>query len=650
MAIDFIDKSTEYLSVISQLMRKNLNSKQLLQRRWIWLVPIFWVQLFLLQAYGSPFNNAVSSPSFLPVHEAFQFSGAVNNEDKATIHIRVAEGYYLYKDRLSFHSVNAQTQIGNPLFPAGIEIMDPFQNEEMIVFPESTDIVLPYKTISKTPEIKIAFQGCARAGLCYPPSEVTLHLTLPAKPSVQNVDEDMQTVKFSKTQPVTHSETNNKYFSLLSQQHNLFAIFGLFFIAGILLAFTPCVLPMVPILSATLASSAGNRRRTVILTIAYIVSMSVTYAIAGSLVGIFGETLNLQAWLQSPWVIGLFALLFVVLSLSMFGLYELQLPTWLQNRILSVDANAAEKRKGSVVGAGFMGICSALVVSPCITAPLVGALLYISSTQNALLGGLALFSLGLGMGVPLLVVGIGLGQCVPKSGVWMKKVKYTFGILMLAIAVWLLSRVLPAHITLMLWGVLAMGLAIYSVLLVQWNALTRLRRKLFSSVLGLILFIYGTCLIVGGLMGNTSFTEPLVLKGVHVEASGQKVAEFRRITTPAQLYVLQQQAVREHRPLMLDFYADWCESCKRMDHNVLEKPEMAPLLSKFTLIRFDITQTTSAQMKMMKAMQVFGAPTIILYGANGKEQTRQVGELSLKDFRKLLLQVLHDEHPKEANQ
>ena len=613
---------------------------------WVWLMLLVLLPASLIKANATSFNNGEASHSFLPLHEAFQFSGSVNSRHQATVHIKVADGYYLYKTHLSFHAANSETQLGNPSFPAGIEILDPFMNQDMIVFPESTDIVLPYETTLEMPKLKIKFQGCARAGLCYPPSEITINL-IKVQSVLGNIQHgEKQTSKGNVVVPKLgvrdHNDEDNKYFTLLSQQHNLFVVLGLFFLAGILLAFTPCVLPMVPILSATLASSAGNRRRTTILTITYIIFMSATYAVAGCLVGLFGATLNIQAWLQSPWVIISFALLFVVLALSMFGLYELQLPAWLRNRVLSMDANVAEKKKGSVLGAGFMGICSALVVSPCITAPLVGALLYISSTQNAVLGGGVLFSLGLGMGVPLLAVGVGLGHCIPKSGVWMEKIKYTFGVLMLAISIWLISRIVSAPTMLILWGVFAFFLAALSLLSTRWNSSTRLPRKVLATTLGGSLFVYGVCLVAGGLMGSGSFTRPLAFSSAHVETTSQNLAEFTRITTPKQLQQLQQQAIRQHRPLLLDFYADWCESCKRMDHNIFEKPVMAPLLSKFMLVRFDITKTTGAQLKMMKSIQVFGAPTIILYGSDGKEQARQVGEVSMNRFRKLLEDALSD--------
>ncbi len=616
------------------------------------------IKLLAINAVAVAFSSYEVQHDFLPVHEAFRFSGNIDKKDKskAIIHINVKNGYYLYKDRIKIYASNPKIIIGKPIYPSGIEIEDPFQHRQMTIFPENTKVIIPLNTSENNIELTIKFQGCARAGLCYPPSITTINLnkvgTLDlkdkrAKTLKNNLEQAKNTASLSlhkkiKTdKPASLPYHDNKYFDLLNKQDNLFVVFGLFFIAGIFLAFTPCVLPMVPILSATLATSAGNRRRTIALSLSYIFFMSLTYAIAGILVGVFGETLNIQAWLQSPWVIGLFSLLFLMLACSMFGMYELQLPAWLRHKIMSADAHVSKKTKGSLVGAGFMGMCSALVVSPCITAPLVGALLYISSTQNAALGGLALFNLGLGMGVPLFVVGIGFGNCIPRSGAWLEKIKKLFGILMVGIAIWLISRIIPSYLVLIISGIFFLVLAVTSFLSFKLRTNSSLKYMVSLLTAGLIFFIYGASLITGGLHGNSNFIKPLA--STAVAPCKQRVSnQFNVITSVQQLELLRKKAIKMNKPLILDFWANWCTACKIMDHKVFNNPALSSLLSRFTLVRFDLTKVTDEQTKFMGGINVFGAPTIILYGKSGKEYTRVVGEQNLTNFTKLLNNTLNE--------
>ncbi|MCY4177918.1 MAG: protein-disulfide reductase DsbD [Endozoicomonadaceae bacterium] len=612
-----------------------------------YFLALFRIMLIIaMQMYSfSSINvSAVNhSPHFLPVHEAFQFSGKTNNK-KAVVHIHLAKGYYLYKDRISFHATNKGTNIGSATFPLTVKtIIDPFQNKKMAILPASGDVTLPYTTKDLPALLQIKFQGCA-TGLCYPPSEVTLQLSevLPhaeqfiagnnfsaesqlqladAAPRLQSAGAEVQPQQTS----------TNHYFNLLSGgQHNLIYLLAIFFLAGILLAFTPCVLPMIPILSATLAGTLNDRKRIILMTLTYIFFMALTYAVSGALVGVFGNALHLQTWFQSPWIVSLFALLFIILAGSMFGLYELQLPEKLRNKITSVDTTSAEKRRGSLVGAGVMGICSALIVSPCITAPLVGTLIYISSTQNGWFGGLILFALGLGMGVPLFIVGAGLGQYLPKSGVWMNKVKHAFGILMLGIALWLVSRLLSGDTTLSLWGIFILGVSAYLFLSVNWHAKAS-GKKLFTIIISVLLFIYSGCLIIGGLMGNSSFTKPLAFSNSTGAVDVKDM--FITVTSPEQLKVVKAEAIKDHRPLFIDFYADWCETCQSLDKNVFSDPAIAKLLINYKAVRFDVTKTTKEQRKLMDTMRVFGTPTLIIYSPEGQEEWRHASSISLQALK-----------------
>ena len=613
---------------------------------------------------------AKTAPGFLPVDQAFIFSGELQN-GIATITALSAKNYYLYKDRIHFSVMDKNTIIKEPEFPAGIEIFDAFQRKKMNILNGGVKISIPYVSTEQSPGILVNFQGCAKAGLCYPPAVAKVSLKheqalltgsgLNGSRLNENINNKFidkkpetafkrvaatATAKTYTTATKTDTDTDatpenqNHYFKLLSQYNSLLMVLSLFFAAGFMLAFTPCVLPMIPILSATLASSTGNRRRTIILTAVYVLFMSVTYAIAGSLVGLFGATLNLQALLQSPWAISLFALLFVALALSMFGAYELQLPAWLRQRIMSTDASVAKKRQGSISGAAFMGTFSALVVSPCITAPLVGALLYISSTQDAVLGGLALFSLGLGMGIPLLLFGIGMGQFLPKSGSWMENIKYFFGFLMLGIAAWLLARLIPAHISLMLFGAIIISLGLYICQFLQTKDISvPSAKKLITATLACLFIIYGACLIIGGLMGNGNLTTPLSVNRIVANMPSEE-AKFITVTDPQRLHDLQRESRRNGKPVLLEFYADWCESCKHMDETVFKQTSMGPLLSNFTLIRFDITKTMKPNTDMMSTMNVFGTPTIMLYDKAGAEKKRMTGIVTPNNFKQILADFL----------
>ncbi len=573
---------------------------------------------------------------FLPVEEAFQLNGYHTGEE-AVLQFTVTPGHYLYQHMFRFQAVDRNTRLGTPVMPEGIVKFDPYQQAELETYPEDIEIRIPIETSETLPEIAVTFQGCADAGLCYPPHTTNLILISENTPTGK-------TKPSATTLPVITTEIRQDTFlaSLLSG-NSLWSLVTLFFLGGLALTFTPCVLPMIPILSTVVIGKTSNRLRIILLTICYVLSMSVTFALAGMLMGYFGASLNLQAKLQSPWILVPFALLFAGLALSMFGLFELQLPEKLRDKLLKADQSTGEKRGGTYLGAVLMGIFATLLVSPCVSAPLAGALIYISSTSDITLGGTALFSLGLGMGTPLLLLGIGGSTLLPKSGAWMNGVKAVFGALMLGVAVWLLERVIPAPVTLLLWGSLLIGSAVYLGALdfnqrKGWNAL--------QQVIGILLLIYGTALFIGGIKGHTDPLRPLASETIALSAgttsSSTTHSSFQTISTLSELESAKAQAILDNRPLLLDFYADWCISCKVIEREVLANPEITKRLQDFRTIRMDITRNTPEQTQLLNQYQLFGPPAFLFFDRDGQEITplRLQGEVTVEEMAALLDQAL----------
>nr|WP_281417008.1 protein-disulfide reductase DsbD [Kistimonas asteriae] len=574
---------------------------------------------------------------FLPVEEAFQLNGYHTGEE-AVLQFTVTPGHYLYRHMFRFQAVDSNTKLGNPVLPDGIVKFDPYQQTELETYPEDIEIRLPIDTRETLPEIAVTFQGCADAGLCYPPHTTNLILISEKTPTGETKSST------TATPPVMTTETRQDTFlaSLLTG-NSLWSVITLFFFGGLALTFTPCVLPMIPILSTVVIGKTSNRLRIILLTICYVLSMSITFALAGMLMGYFGASLNLQAKLQSPWILVPFALLFAVLALAMFGLFELQLPEKLRDKLLKADQSAGEKRGGTYLGAVLMGVFATLLVSPCVSAPLAGALIYISSTSDITLGGTALFSLGLGMGTPLLLLGIGGSTLLPKSGAWMNGVKAVFGVLMLGVAVWLLERIIPAPLTLLLWGSLLIGSAVYLGALdfnqrKGWNAL--------QQVIGILLLIYGTALFIGGIKGNADPLRPLAPETIApspgTTLSNTTHPSFQTISTLSELEAAKAQAILDNRPLLLDFYADWCISCKVIEREVLANPDIAKRLQAFSTIRMDITRNTPEQTQLLNQYQLFGPPAFLFFDRDGQEITplRLQGEVTVEEMAALLDQAL----------
>ena len=566
---------------------------------------------FSLPGYSISFNSFLDSSDrtdtseFFPVEEAFQISGSWNDETIA-IHFKVTPEHYLYRHMISFQAVKPDlTQLGSPAYPEGITKFDPFMKRDLEIYPEDITIYLPVKTRENFPEIRVHYQGCANAGLCYPPSTTDI---IP----IQETETSSSAADISNDKKQSKGEIpQDSFLSALLNDSSLLNVLGLFFLGGLALTFTPCVLPMIPIVSAMVAGSQGSRTHNILLTACYVLAMSATYAIAGLLMAYFGAGLNLQARLQSPWLIIPFALIFVLLALSMFGLYELQLPEKLRDFLTRTDQNTSQKRQGTFLGAALAGVISTLLVSPCVSAPLAGALVYISSTGDIILGGSSLFLLGLGMGVPLFIVGAGGASLLPKAGSWMDGIKAIFGVLMLGVAIWMIERIIPQSVTLMLWGTLCIGCAVYLGALhftkkTGWPA--------FRQVIGLLFFIYGASLVVGGLQGNTNPLSPLQPK--HIQSG--KVA-FKTITSSLELDDELNQSALTGQPVFIDVYADWCISCKVFEREVLTEPKIIETLQPFTKIKFDLTANSADQRTILQKYGLFGPPAYIFYDSSGQE-------------------------------
>src|SRR5690554_2464369 len=510
-----------------------------------------------------------SSNRFLPVNEAFQFSSS-SESGVLKLHWRVTDGYYLYQHRIQATPTEPDVVLGEPRFSVVSTPKDDPYFGAVQVFYEDVTLEVPVLDTGGHPELefKISYQGCAEAGLCYPPeTKSVLFLADTATPeSLTSQQEESASIPAQRDTSVnvTSAQSLADYIG----QTSLWQTLGLFFILGLGLAFTPCVFPMIPILSSIIAgqkqASTGSSFR---LSLAYVLGVATLYALLGVVVGYFGAGMNLQAYLQEPWLLTVFAALFVVLALSMFGFYEIQLPAFLRDRLASVQ----QKQTGGTLGGVFaMGFVSALVVSPCVSAPLAGVLVYIASTGDAALGALILFVLSLGMGVPLLLIGTGAGRFLPRAGAWMVAIKAVFGVLLLAVAIWLLERFLAGPVTLVLWAALA---GISGVYLGAFEPAPRLWQRLWKGT-GLLLFVYAVLLLIGAVTGGANPMQPL--DRLSFNASGQNSARELEFTTVYNLEQLEQQvrlAKQSGRAVMVDVYADWCISCKIMERDTFPRSE-----------------------------------------------------------------------------
>ncbi len=592
--------------------------------------------------------------SFLPVDEAFRLTTELGTDGAVLARWTMPDGYYLYRHRFEFKTrplageASTDVVLGEAEIPPGKRKVDEYFGEVEVYYHEA-QARIPVVAGSGPVEIGIGYQGCADAGLCYPPETKWLAFNLGAGGGPSTVAGSAGVASMPAAgapaagAPASRvPATEEQALASLLGSGSLLTALALFFVGGLALAFTPCVLPMVPILSSIIVGQSEQitRGRAFSLSLAYVLGMAFTYAAVGTLVGLFGASLNLQAALQSPPVLVFFAAVFVLLSLSMFGFYELQLPARWQNALSSVGNRVGGGRHLSVL---VMGSLSALVVSPCVSAPLAGALIYLSTTGDAALGGGALLALGLGMGVPLLLIGASGGHLLPRAGAWMNGVKAVFGVGLLAVAVWLLERVVSAPVTLGLWAALAIGSGVYL------GALDFSPRQGWQQLWkagGAFSFIYGVLLLIGAASGAEDPLKPLAGIGVASVTSAEGPAgEATRWHAVANLDELRMELARAEdagQMALLDLYADWCISCKVMERSVFPRPEVDGRLRQFRLLRADVTENDADDKALLNEFGLFGPPSLVFFSPEGRElsDVRVQGEIGAERLARHLQAVL----------
>ncbi|WP_411727241.1 protein-disulfide reductase DsbD [Methyloglobulus sp.] len=567
----------------------------------------------------------------LPPDQAFQFTATV--KDPATLHVSwlAAEGYYLYREKTQVQLNGAENvKLGAYTIPNGIPKEDEaFGHVEIFYGELSFDIpLIRAETSPQRITLLTNYQGCADRGVCYPPMSKTVDLELPlATKGSLSRNSAKRTSSLSEQDQITLSLQNDSlWVTILS-----------FFGFGLLLSLTPCVFPMIPILSGIIVGRGHNITPAwaFLLSLSYVIASAITYTFFGILAALFGS--NLQAIFQEPWIIALFSAIFVLLSLSMFGFYNLELPDFIRAKL----HNSSEKhRDGSMFGAAIMGALSSLIVGPCVAAPLAGALIYIGQTGDALLGGSALFMMGMGMGVPLLVVGTSAGKLLPKAGSWLKVTNAVFGVVMLGVAVWMLSRILPPAVTMLLWALLLILPAIYLSAIDPLPEHSSGWRKLWKGV-GITMLAYGLLLLIGFSIGNSNPLKPLQGFGVTAAKANEQGINFERIASLAELEARIKQANANKQPVMLDFYADWCISCKEMEAYTFTDANVKQTLAGFVLLQADVTKQSEADKALLAKFNLIGPPAILFF--NGSQQENQslriIGYQDANTFIKTLQQV-----------
>jgi thiol:disulfide interchange protein DsbD len=608
--------------------------------------------VLLLLAVVQP---AHAEDDFLPPEQAFRFAARPHDAKSVEVTFAIAPGYYLYREQFKFAATGAT--LGTPAIPPGKVKFDETFNKNVETYRNAISIVVPVEQAGGEFRLVVTSQGCADAGLCYPPMQSAAVVGLTgfdgagnARVDASGGDTALPSPPPSVAQPAAPSATESSGIEAVLRGGAFWSIVGAFFVAGVLLSLTPCVLPMLPIVSSIIVGQAGtpalagagsvtpsggvSRGRGFALAASYSLGMAVVYTAFGVFAGLAGE--GLAAALQNAWVLGAFAIGLVALSLSMFGVYELQLPSALTSRF----AAAADKLPaGRVAGVCAMGGVSALIVSPCVAAPLAGALLYLSQTRDVWLGGTALFSLAAGMSVPLLLVGASAGALLPRAGAWMVEVKAAFGVLLLGVAIWTVQPVLPGPLALALWGLLALFAA--ALLAHRARALKAAEpaaikstspglgwRQAIAALLGLV----GVLQVVGAASGATDPLQPLAR---FTEQRGVEPApgmpRFQTVKSVAELDAILKSTTK---PVMLDFYADWCVSCKEMERFTFSDPGVQKKLAGAVLLKADVTANDAADRELLKRFSLFGPPGTIFFDASGNEirSARLIGYQSSSRF------------------
>jgi thiol:disulfide interchange protein DsbD len=611
---------------------------------------------------GASKAKSGSGDDFLPPDEAFRFAAIPDGPDHVRLIWQIADGYYLYRTRVKAATTSTQAQLGALEMPTGETKSDEYFGKQEIYHHElvagvpvarasAAELALP---------LQVTYQGCATAGLCYPPitKEITVSmpsgngggaagsaagagagnfssasgasaassggsvsgLTSAAGGAATGVSGSAGSSDASSATGAYVSEQDR--FATLIKSGNTFLMLGGFFLAGLVLAFTPCVLPMVPILSGIIAGQGKNvtTGRAFALSLTYVLGMAFTYTIAGALCAAAGK--QVQTVFQQPWILALFAALFVALALSMFGLFTIQMPAAIQTRVANVSN---QQSAGTFGGVALMGILSALIVTTCVGPALVGALIVIGQTGQIARGAAALFAMSIGMGTPLLIVGASAGKLLPKAGAWMDTVKKLFGVMMLAVAAWMLARIIPERLALVLWAIPALVCA--------WLLITEVRKRSAATwvvrFVGAAAGVYGLALITGSALGSTDPLAPFGSRMAH-----QHELPFRTIKSVADLQREITQAKSEGKTVLVDFSAKWCVSCKEMEKYTFTDTAVKTALDRTVLLRADVTDNDAEDQALLKHMGIIGPPTIAFYGVNGEERAnyRVVGFMKADAF------------------
>ncbi|HEX7987595.1 MAG TPA: protein-disulfide reductase DsbD [Duganella sp.] len=609
----------------------------------------------LLSLFAVLLSAQVRAQDFLEPAQAFKFSARMVDGHTVAVNFQIADGYYMYREQFKFSAVGAK--LGTPAIPPGKVHYDATFEKDVETYRQSVAITIPVD-VDGPFTLLVSGQGCSEKGLCYSPQDYKVQLTgsgsvplpgLPAavkpaaatpvaaaspapvvgegKPAAVSPGVSIYTIPKPTAEdivpppapaaavaPAQVSESGRLEAAL--KTGSMLVILPLFALLGLGLSFTPCVLPMVPILSSIIVGEGdrGSRGRGLLLSVTYSLGMAIVYTALGVAAGLAGE--GLSAALQNPWVLGTFALLMAVLSLSMFGFYDLQVPAALQSKLSGVSNRQSS---GKLAGVFVMGAISALIVGPCVAAPLAAALVYISQTRDVVIGGAALFAMAVGMSVPLILVGVSAGALLPKAGKWMDAVKRFFGVLMLAMAWWLVSPVLPAAVQMMGWAALLVGYGMYVLL----NS-----GRWVGKTVGVVVAVLGLTQLVGVVSGGRDPLAPLA----HLTGKQHAPLAFQRIKTVAQLDAVLAQT--GGKTAMLDFYADWCVSCKEMEKLTFVDAKVRDKLANTVLLQVDVTANDADDKAMLKRFGLFGPPGIILFDGKGTEVpgSRVIGYQNASQF------------------
>jgi thioredoxin:protein disulfide reductase len=549
---------------------------------------------------------------FLAPEQAFKFSANLIAPDKIEVHYKIADGYYLYRERFAFSA--EKTKLGDPNIPKGKIKFDPNFEKEVEIYRNNISIIIPVE--AKTAfTLKAISQGCADKGLCYPPMESVGKISLDIKQATNDIQAtESNETSVSRTQPAT-TEMGQIEASLAS--HDLLIILPLFFLLGLGLSFTPCVLPMVPILSVIIVGEGEqvSRRRGLLLSLAYSLGMALVYTLLGTAAGLIGE--GLSAILQNPVVLISFALLMTVMSLSMFDVFQLQMPSAIQ---LTLTRLSEQQKSGKLFGVFLMGSLSALIVGPCVAAPLAGVLVYLSQTRDVVIASSALFFMAMGMSVPLLLLGVSAGSLLPRAGAWMGAVKPFFGVLMLAMAAWMVASIISPVVLMLIWGVLSFAYGVFLLWPKKWTISIKL--------IGVIFVGLGLVELSGITIGSRDVWSPWT----SATTSQLAATKFKRVKTIEDVELAIRAA--NGRIVMLDFYADWCVSCLEMEKLTFSDKRVRAELDQMLLIQADVTANDADDKALLKKYGLFGPPGILFFNASGEEMRDQriIGFQSAQKF------------------